>query len=136
MSIPSWPKGPAQVGIVLSGEAVMPGKVTQEVALKPTRSFTKGEKINGSPEHSRPWGLWAIEIDDASVEGAAKQLLSLVQSKSVSIRRSAIQMGARVTLSIWWDPPEGQGGFEISSATMAQLCALVDQVDVYFPGGV
>lgn len=133
MSIPNRPKGPARVGIALSGDAVIPLKVTHGVGLEPTRSFTKGEKVNASPESSRPWGVWAIEIDDANVEGAAKQLLSLVQSKAGNIRTAAMQMGAIVTLSIWWDPPEGQGGFSIPSTTLAQLCALVDRVDVYLP---
>lgn len=111
----------------------MPSTVTFELGVEATRSFTKGEMVEGPPAHPRPWGLWTVEVNDAEVEAAAKRLWGTIEKAAAKVRSVASEMSARVTLSIWWDPPEGEGGFSIPSETLGSLCALVDQVDVYLP---
>ena len=127
------PKAPAQVAITLIGDEVIPSEVTLALGIEASRAFKKGDVVEGPPAHPRPWGLWSLEVDDVEVAAAAQRLLSTIGEASARLRSVAKQMSAQVTLSIWWDSPEGQGGFSVPPETLGSLCALVDRVDVYLP---
>jgi len=125
----------ARVELVIRGDMLAPDHVTTMLAISPTRSFAKGDTISShNAGGKRPWSLWALEFAGAEVQDVVVRLLEALQGKELALRKVADMPEVHVSIAIWWDPPEGQGGFSVSSVTLAQLCALSTQIHVYFPG--
>lgn len=128
-------KNVARVEFVLVSPILLPEDATAMIGLRPTRSFKKGDMTDRPDARTpRPWGLWAYEVEAEDVETAAKALLAAVEGRLQSIRRAAESAQARVSVSIWWEPDGGQGGFSLPAELMRRLCALGDRIDIYIPG--
>lgn len=124
-----------RVELVVTGNMLVPDDVTAILSIPPTRSFAKGDVISKrSGKGKQPWGLWALEFEGTNVQDVAACLLEALRGKESAVRNVADMAGGRVAIAIWWEPPEGRGGFTVSSATLAQLCALSSDIHVYFPG--
>jgi hypothetical protein len=125
----------ARVGLVIRGDELIPSDVTAILAISPTRSFSKGDVVSKrNVERKRPWGLWALEFEGMEVQDTAAHLLEALRGKEEVLKKVADMPGVQISVAVWWNPPEGQGGFTVSSATLAELCALSLQAHFYFPG--
>jgi hypothetical protein len=124
-----------RIELVIRGTSLVPSDVTSILSLTPTRSFLKGDPSSSrNPERKRPWSLWALEFEGTEVQNTAMLLIEALQGKETSLKRIADLPGVEMSVAIWWDPPEGQGGFSLASSTLAQLCALGNEIHFYFPG--
>ncbi|MFT3768114.1 MAG: DUF4279 domain-containing protein [Minicystis sp.] len=121
----------ARVGVVLRADQLDPSEVSQALGIEATRAFSKGE-LSAGKRAPRPWGLWTLEVEDADVERAARRLLSLLADKRGPLDQVARRFHATVSVSIWWEPDGGQGGYTLSSATLAELATLGERIDFYF----
>ena len=125
----------ARVELVITGDTLNPADITTALAMHPTRSFVKGEVASKrDTERKRPWGLWALQFEGMEVQDVAVRLLESLRGKEGSLRTIATTMEVNISIAIWWETPEGQGGFTLSSATLAQLCNLSTQIHFYLPG--
>jgi hypothetical protein len=125
----------ARVELVITGETLNPADITTALAMHPTRSFVKGEVASKSnAARKRPWGLWALQFEGMKVQDVAVHLLESLRGKEGALKTIANTMEVNVSIAIWWEPPEGQGGYTLSSATLAQLCGLSSQIHFYLPG--
>jgi hypothetical protein len=124
----------AKIEFAVIGETLVPDDITATLGIPPTRSFTKGDVVSNRPGGKRPWGLWALTFRGVDIQDLAVQLLEALRGKEEAIRTLNDTMEVEAAIGIWWEPAEGHGGFSISSATLAQLCALSARIDVYFPG--
>jgi hypothetical protein len=125
----------ARVEFAVTGRKFVPDEITAILAMPPTRSFAKGDmgsKRDG--ERKRPWSLWALEFEGTEVQDVAAHLLEALEGKEEALRKVADIPEVEVSIAIWWETPGGYGGFTVSSATFAQLCALSTQIHVYLPG--
>lgn len=125
----------ARIELVITGDILVPDDVTATLAISPTRSFAKGDASSKHDvKRKRPWGLWALEFGGMDVQELAECLLEALRGKEEALSKVADMSGVQIAIAIWWDPAENQGGFTLSSATLAQLCNLSTQVHFYFPG--
>ncbi|MFV9502972.1 MAG: DUF4279 domain-containing protein [Oscillochloridaceae bacterium umkhey_bin13] len=124
----------AKVEFAVIGETLVPDGITAMLGIPPTRSFMKGDIVSPRPGGQRPWGLWALHFQGNDIQEIAVQLLDALRGKEAAIRTLHETPEVEATIGIWWEPRHGYGGFSLSSATLAQLCALGTRIDVYFPG--
>jgi hypothetical protein len=126
----------ARVGIVVKGKLVSPDDMTQVSGVEASRGWRCGERYlsKSGQTLARPWGLWAVSVDGPAVEPAAKALLARLSASVTAIQEAAARAQAEVAVQIWWNPTGGQGGFDVSSETMALLCRFGSRISVYFPG--
>lgn len=125
----------AQVEVGLTGHEMEPNDVTKIVGLNPTRSFRKGERISKRGiERVQPWSLWALEAAGEDVEATVRVLLTQLEGRLDAWNLAIKETKAQASVSIWWEPEGGQGGFSISSDLMRSLTEFGEKVNVYFPG--
>jgi hypothetical protein len=135
MSVAMATKDIARVGVGLAGREMIPDAVTSMVGISPTRFHSKGEVVaSRGVERVRPWSVWAVEFEATTVANAAAKLLEAVEPHKDALARAAALTGSELSVSIWWEPEGGQGGFTVSSDLMKRLSELGNRVDVYFPG--
>src|SRR5262245_49619152 len=113
----------ARVSIGLAGEEMNPDEVTNIVGLMPTSFHRKGEKywrkgrLMGPPSRS----VWALETEGENVEETARRLLLQLEGKLDPWKLAAEKTKAQASVSIWWEPNGGQGGFTVSSDLLQRL---------------
>lgn len=123
----------SHVELGITGKHLVPNQITALLGMSPTRSFTKGD-IDSGHRVKRPWGLWAITFQGTDVQEDAARLLDAVRGKEAVLRALVETQEVEVSIGIWWEPEEGQGGFTLDSAIFVQLCAVSTRINVYFPG--
>jgi len=125
----------AKVEVGLTGDGMEPDEVTKIVGLSPTRSFRKGERVSKRGiERVQPWSLWALEAEGEDVEATVRVLLTQLEGRLDAWNLAIKETKAQASVSIWWEPEGGQGGFTISSDLMRRLTEFGERVDIYFPG--
>ena len=125
----------AKVEVGLTGDGMEPDEVTKIVGLSPTRSFRKGERVSKRGiERVQPWSLWALEAEGEDVEATVRVLLTQLEGRLDAWNLVIKETKAQASVSIWWEPEGGQGGFTISSDLMRRLTEFGERVDIYFPG--
>ena len=126
----------ASVELVVGGDAVDPEGLTELTGIEASRGWKKGDVYSSrsGQQLARPWGIWAVTRSGADVEEVACALLRVVELQFESIRAAADIAKATITIGIWWQPPEGQGGFSLRAPLLRRLVAICERVDVYLPG--
>ena len=79
-------------------------------------------------------GLWVVSREANIVQAAAEELLRIVEPQFELIKSLAKDMQGQMSVGIWWEPKEGQGGFTVASEVMKRLVNLCERIDIYFPG--
>ena len=121
----------AKVALRFGGDALVPDEVTRVMGISPTFSYAKGEPSHRT-KTPRWTGIWGLEFESDDVEPAAKQLLDAIATKRGAIDEIVAQMSAGVSVSIWWEPEGGQGGYTLSTETVVALASLGERIDFYF----
>ncbi len=125
----------ARVGVGLAGCDMIPEEVTSLVGVLPTRSQKKGDiVVSRGVEHARARSIWVVEVESTTVAEAAVKLLETIEPHKDALERAAKATNSELSVSIWWEPEGGQGGFTVAAEIMRRLSELGDRVDVYFPG--
>lgn len=125
----------AQVEVGLTGHELEPDDVTKIVGLNPTRFFRKGDRVSKKGiERIQPWSLWALRAEGEDVEATARMLLKQLEGRLDAWNLAIKKTKAQASVSIWWEPEGGQGGFTVSSDVMRHLTEFGESMNVYFPG--
>lgn len=128
-------KNIAQVEVGLTGHEMEPDDVTKIVGLNPTRSFRKGDRVSKRGiERVQPFSLWALGAEGEDVEATVRLLLMQLEGRLDAWNVAIKQTKAQASVSIWWEPEGGQGGFTVPSDLMRRLTEFGERLDVYFPG--
>jgi|GEM_PF-1738475 hypothetical protein len=129
--------GIARLSLMITAPDLELDQLTEILTLAPTRSFLKGQRASQYDfELVRPWSLWAYEVVGLQVEELALELLRLFGAKQVLLQEIVTRYGADLSVGIWWEPPDGYGGFTISKEVLRDLCALGENIHVYLPGAL
>ena len=129
-----------KVSFRMTSETLQPDLITQQTNIQPTWSYAKGELsapiwIKGElkvPPMAKPWGMWAVEYESSNVESTIRQLLTLISPKSSLFEQLKNRFAAEISIGVWWEPSEGQGGYTLPSNLLIQLASLGERIDFYF----
>mgnify|MGYP000641500170 CR=1 FL=1 len=125
----------AKVEVGLTGHEMDPDDVTKIVGLHPTRSFRKGDRVSKKGiERAQPFSLWALGAEGEDVEATVRLLLAQLEGRLDAWNVAIKETKAQASVSIWWEPEGGQGGFTVQSALMRRLTEFGERVNIYFPG--
>jgi Domain of unknown function (DUF4279) len=121
----------AKVSIAIKADEVDPVEITRATSVQATRGFRKGE-LSSERRVPRPWGIWAFEVVSEDVGTAAAEFLEKIEPHIESLRAAAERYSAELTVGIFWQPEDGQGGYSLSADVARRLAILGERVDFYF----
>jgi hypothetical protein len=124
-------KSVAKVDFGFVSETLVPGEVTTILGMQPTRQYTKGD-LSPRMKVPKPWGCWAVAVESNNVKIATRKLLDLFDGKQDFIAEVIRRFHATASVSIWWEPEGGQGGYTLPSDLLIELASLGERVDFTF----
>ena len=122
------------------GNNIKPTEITNDIGIKPSKAFLKGEEYltQMGEKRYRPIGHWPITseliIDLTSTEEHAKYILEKLEPKFENIKKYIKDPNIRTSLIFCWETIDGHGGFSLSSDTLKKLCQLSIDIDFQFIG--
>lgn len=121
----------AKVGIRIKSDTLDPADVTQIVGVQPTRAVKKGEQ---TPDRRVPSlsGMWTYTTSSDQVLAAAIEVLEAIEPVAGQLHDAVAKYGAELTISIYWQPEGGQGGYSLPADVMRRLSMLGERIDLYF----
>jgi len=125
------------VSLRIGSDHLDPTLVSEELGLKPSRSWKRGVPFLVKPDKEvvRDFGSWVLDTNDLaskSLEAHAIHLLELVDGKTDRLR-ALIEAGKyRVSIVFWWSSGLTPGGYNLSSRTLGELCELCQDVEFHF----
>lgn len=121
----------ARASVRIKSDTLDTAEVTRMVGVHPTRATQKGEQ---PPDRSVPSlsGIWTYTVCADQVSIAAMTLLETIEPVATGLRDAAALYGAELTVSIYWQPEGGQGGYSLPADTVRRLSMLGERVDFYF----
>lgn len=121
----------ASVGIRIKSDTLDPADVTQIVGVQPTRAVKKGEQ---PPDRRVPSlsGMWTYTTSSDQVLAAAMEVLEAIEPVAGRLHDAVAKYGAELTISIYWQPEGGQGGYSLPTDVMRRLSMLGERIDLYF----
>ena len=131
MDTPKEKKSLARVGIRIKSDALDTSDVTRIVGVQPTRAVRKGEQPLDRSVPSLS-GIWTYSIASDDISNAAVDVLSTIEPVIAQLREAATKYGAELTVSIFWQPEGGQGGYSLPADVMRRLSMLGERIDFYF----
>ncbi|MES1213442.1 MAG: DUF4279 domain-containing protein [Singulisphaera sp.] len=120
--------------------AVPTSTVTSLLNVEPTRAFDQGDVYVGRErlgttfhevERARPWGVWhfcsSCFINTNSIEEHALFILAKFEPLRDAIQTLIDGQQCAVVITIWY---VGRDGFFVSSATVARLASICEQIGI------
>jgi hypothetical protein len=125
------------VSFRLRGDKLDISEVTRALGIEPTSFTVKGTPMGKrSGPHPHPYTIWRFEskgrVSTKNVHDHAKYVLEHLEPAVARIAEYRKDETLRTTISIWWAPAGGQGGYDLPSALLMRLCALCNEIDFYF----
>jgi hypothetical protein len=77
-------------------------------------------------------GIWTYAVTSSDVSTAAADVLSTIEPVTKQLQDAAEKYSAEVTVSIFWQPEGGQGGYSMPADIVRRLSTLGERIDFYF----
>lgn len=127
----------ASIRFGVSGTKLVPSELTRRLGLQPDTAFAKGA-THHTPRgpRQRPFGVWAIDsrshVSSDELSEHAHYILKLLERVRPAVEEIKRDPSLRVSVGIWWNPEEGQGGYTLKATVVSALCQYCEEIDFYF----
>ena len=125
----------------LFGDALHLDEVTAALAVQPTRALAKDEEIPAGREgkaRRQRTGMWLLGTEDklesTSLERHLIHLLDAIEPAARALNALRTQCDLRADFFCYWLSATGNGGPEVSAATLARMAALDASLIIDFYG--
>ena len=128
------------ISFSISGSAVEPGKISEELGLVPSHSHRRGDVYESRSGQmlERYNSVWTFssegKVPEPEPNAHVDYVLNNLEPLKDRLFRYIADKESRVSIAIWWKPDGGSGGYTVTSTRMVRLAQLASEVDLYFVG--
>lgn len=130
----------------IRGNKLVPGYISELLKLSPTKAWQKGDsyrsryqKDDGSIDFQlveRAFGIWELSssptVVSDNIKDHALYIINQLDSAAEQIRDLIQRDDLRVSVSIWWQPKDGYGGYTLPADSIRKLSMVCAEMDFYF----